>query len=69
MSPIRRIISSILGLSMLLAGSYMFYGLFFLGFGAKFWMIVASGLGIFFGGYFIWADGIAPSLSSRRDKE
>ena len=67
MSPIRRMVSSALGLVLILVGGYMIYGLIFLGFGGKFWMFASSAAGVFIGGYLIWADGIAPMLGKEVD--
>ena len=68
MHPIRRILSSIIGLLFLLAGSYMFFGWLFLGFGGKIWMYVASSIGVFIGGYLIWEDGLSPFFESSKNK-
>lgn len=67
MSPIRRILSSALGLLFLAVGGYMLFGLLFLGFGGKVWMYVSSAVGVSLGGYLVWADGIAPFFGKEID--
>ena len=67
MSPIRRIISSFVGLLFIAVGGYMIYGLFFLGFGGKVLIYAGSAAGIFFGCYLVWTDGIAPMLGKEME--
>lgn len=62
MSPIRRFVLFIIGVSMMFAGAYMIYGLLYLGFGGKILIYAASASGVFFGGYIVWVDVISPLL-------
>jgi len=55
---VRRIISFVLALALTAASGFALFYLLFFANGFKLWMPVASGVMLFVGGYWLWADFI-----------
>jgi len=59
---IRQLLSLTFACGLLGVSSYYFICLLFFSHGFYFWMVTSSGMGIFFGAYWLWEDFIFPML-------
>jgi hypothetical protein len=58
LGPVRRAINLVLGLALTVGSAFASVYLLFYSAGFRFWMPVASGVGVFVGLYWLWADYI-----------